>query len=213
MNNFRLIPSGTAFGKCSITGVIDEGGAGKHARYSFKCRCGYEGEIRSTSIRKASPDTTCGKCLTYLTGNPANAKALYNTWLAMVTRCHRIDEDDPNYDRYRGRGISVCLSWRADPLEFVRWAVKKGYAKGLELDRKDNDGNYTPKNCRLVDRRTNVNNRECSKLVNFKGRKNVPFSEVVEEFGIVSYTTAFHRYFKRGWTLLEAVTTPARPMR
>ena len=62
------------------------------------------------------------------------------------------------FRNYGARGIKVCDEWQAfEP--FFNWAVSNGYMKGLELDRRDNDGDYEPANCRWVRRRDNLNNR------------------------------------------------------
>jgi len=55
---------------------------------------------------------------------------------------------DISYENYGGRGISVCEEWR-DRETFLLW-FDKTYIKGLVLDRADNDGNYSPDNCRWV---------------------------------------------------------------
>jgi hypothetical protein len=45
----------------------------------------------------------------------------------------------------------MCEIWE-DKEVFYNWAINNGYSIGLQLDRIDNDGNYTPENCRWVDR-------------------------------------------------------------
>jgi hypothetical protein len=77
--------------------------------------------------------------------------------LHMIARCY--DEDDKSYDDYGARGIRVCEEWLSSPAAFVNWALNSGYELGLEVDREDNDGNYTPSNCRLVTRLENQRNR------------------------------------------------------
>jgi hypothetical protein len=60
-----------------------------------------------------------------------------------------------HYEYYGGRGISVCAEWANDPLSFVTWALANGWRKGLEVDRKESNGNYEPDNCRIVAHREN----------------------------------------------------------
>ncbi len=82
---------------------------------------------------------------------------LYQVWANMKQRCH--NERHIQYPEYGGRSIGVCQEWQNDFLFFYDWAIENGWAEGLEIDRKDNDGNYSPDNCRFVTRRINAVNR------------------------------------------------------
>ena len=65
-------------------------------------------------------------------------------WRNMLARCsHRTN---PAYFRYGGRGIYVCNAWK-DFETFQAWCLKS-YEEGKSLDRKNNDGPYTPNNCK-----------------------------------------------------------------
>lgn len=73
---------------------------------------------------------------------------LYRVWKGMKTRC--FNPRSPNYKWYGARGISVCPDWAGSFDIFKSWALQSGYADNLEIDRINNDGNYSPSNCRFV---------------------------------------------------------------
>ena len=78
----------------------------------------------------------------------------------MKNRCY-----NPNtcyYKNYGARGIKVCDEWLGEDgyKNFEKWALKNGYKKELSLDRIDNNGDYSPNNCRWTTGRIqNINKR------------------------------------------------------
>jgi hypothetical protein len=90
-----------------------------------------------------------------------NPSPLYSVWEDMRRRCR--NPKIKYFYRYGGRGIKICREWD-DFKTFHDWAIAHGYKKGLNLDRKNNDGDYTPKNCRFVDDVVNSRNRSTTKL-------------------------------------------------
>ena len=72
---------------------------------------------------------------------------LYIVWKSMKARC--LSKTNNAWPNYGGKGIKICKEWM-DFMPFFNWANKSGWKPGLMLDRKDNNGNYTPKNCRFT---------------------------------------------------------------
>lgn len=97
------------------------------------------------------------------------AEPLYLTWRSMVRRC--CDPCNPCYEYYGGRGIGVCAAW-LDYSAFKAWALNNGYAHGLELDRRNNDGSYEPTNCRFVTHRENAGNKRDSIIITSNGESH-----------------------------------------
>lgn len=92
----------------------------------------------------------------------AKKHPLWNVWCGMKQRCS--NQNSPSFHNYGGRGISVCLEWATDFAKFYRWALDSGWRPGLELDQRNNNGNYTPINCRFVTDAIQSQNRRTTKL-------------------------------------------------
>ena len=109
---------------------------------------------------------------------------LYNIWKTMLHRCE--DSKRQKYKDYGGRGIKVCSIWH-NPHVFMNWAEKNGYSEDLRLDRIDNDGDYTPSNCRWVTPKENSRNRRNTVYLTLKGEtKSV--AEWCESIDVSPYT-------------------------
>lgn len=88
---------------------------------------------------------------------PVYRHPLYGVLMNMRRRCH--NPDHAAFPSYGGRGIVVCDEWRNSSRSFVAWAISAGWRTGLQIDRRDNDGPYSPENCRFVTAAVNNRNR------------------------------------------------------
>ena len=144
---------------------------GKHFTNCLcRCDCGRLHTARAGSLRSGSVKS-CG-CLSRETSSAlmtthgmSHRDPLYSTWKGMRQRCR--DPKTKCYPRYGGRGISVCREWD-DFTKFRSWALEHGWQRGLQVDRIDGDGNYSPDNCRIVTCRENNEHRGCRR--DSKGR-------------------------------------------
>ena len=120
----------------------------------------------------------------YKDGSWQRNPRLYSLWNTMIHRCE--DPKRESYPRYGGRGIKVCEEWHSANV-FMDWAEAHGYAPGLQLDRIDNDGDYTPENCRWVTVKENCRNSRRNRFLTVNGeRKTV--AEWCETYNVSPYT-------------------------
>ena len=93
---------------------------------------------------------------------------LNKIWRSMRRRCN--NQSSSSYQRYGGRGISVCDEWNNFET-FYRWAISNGWADGLSIDRIDNDRGYSPDNCRFASRKEQSRNRSTNVSITVNGHK------------------------------------------
>lgn len=118
-----------------------------------KCICGKVKTYREDSLKKL---TSCG-CKRNkdngirLTKHSIAKTRLYKIYYSMLNRCNNIKCSD--FNRYGGRGITICKEWLENNQSFFEWALSHGYDPSnpnLSLERIDVDGNYCPENCTWI---------------------------------------------------------------
>jgi len=152
--------TGKVFGRLTVLARTDNSKRGD-ARWTCVCSCGTTVEVLGNSLSRGVTES-CG-CLI----REANARRnfrhglrnhpLYGVWTAMKARC--TNKKDKRYKDYGGRGITVCQEWTDSFQDFYQWSIANGYARGLQLDRRENDSNYTPGNCHFVTAQVNNENK------------------------------------------------------
>lgn len=96
---------------------------------------------------------------------------IYTIWANMKSRT--TNPNNPIYKYYGERGIAVCPEWFNNFEAFYQWSIENGYRDDLTIDRKDNDGNYEPSNCRWADRKTQAANKSTNNRITYKNETHI----------------------------------------
>jgi hypothetical protein len=129
----------------------------------------------------------------------------------MIDRCS--NPRSGNWRRYGARGIDVSDEWRGSFVAFRDWALSNGYGESLSIDRIDNDGNYTPANCRWVTPQAQANNRtqggpgRHGRAVTAWGDTRWLYQWLTDPRCTVSQNMLKKR-LNRGWSAERAMTEP-----
>ena len=156
---------GQRFSKLEVLGFS---GITKYGLLIWRCRCdcGKESDITNEGL-VSGRTKSCGcwareNLINRTTVHGLHRHPLYSVWWAMKDRCYK--SNHKAYHRYGGRGITVCEEWLNDFKNFYDWAIKKGYRRGLTIERENNDGNYEPNNCKWTTMDEQVQNSSLAKM-------------------------------------------------
>lgn len=206
--------TGQRFGRLTVVSYSHSNDA---AVWRCKCDCGADDVMAKTGHLRSNTVQSCG-CMqkeayenNLVTDGRINRThgmsrhPLDNVFDNMLKRCY--DPKNHRYKTYGGRGIKICDEWLDDRGEFYRWGLANGWEKGLTIDRVDNDGDYTPDNCRFTDRYQQMNNTTRNVYLTWKGETK-SIAEWAREIG-TSYISLQHRVY-RGWSTERIFTQPFR---
>lgn len=186
--------------------VIERRGSDKKGQAMWLCRCdcGTEKIIRGHDLKGGVK--SCGCSRRYNTGlyqHGLSGTRLHNIWRSMKDRCY--NPKNKSYSFYGGRGISLCSEWLQDFTAFYEWANSHGYSENLTIDRIDTNGDYSPQNCRWIDRTEQANNTRKNIYITIEDETKT-LSQWCKILG-VNYHSAQTRIYK-GWEPKKALITP-----
>jgi len=159
-----IYTSGQTLG--TVTFVKDAPSRSKIRRATFLCHCGNEFDSDVSSVKRGNAKS-CGCIHKANVKRRATTHGLYNhplhsVWTNLKARCS--NESNTSYVHYGARGISVCHEWSTSFRSFYDFCITHGWEKGLQIDRRNNDGNYEPLNCHFITSAENKRNTRANKL-------------------------------------------------
>lgn len=130
-----------------------------HQVWEFACECGNVISRQKNNFLKGNKQT-CGcehhaKKHGMALEEHGKRHPMYHSWVNMRQRC--LNEKGQDFGYYGARGIRICERWSSFENFFAD--MSGTWAKGLTLDRINNDGDYGPGNCRWATRAEQSRNR------------------------------------------------------
>lgn len=210
MSNKIKISIGDIFGFLTVEGFescnyLDRKGIRRYAiKIKCRCKCGSESIVYRYKLLSGHTKS-CG-CYQKIAVSKANKKdnpvrnmREYKTWASMINRCKINNKKN---ERYAGRGIMVCESW----LSFDNFYKDMGpKPKGkYSIERINNDGDYSPSNCKWATvLQQNRNKSNIIKVV-YKG-VTYPLTELCEILNL-SVSKIRQRITRFGYSIEEAIS-------
>lgn len=172
--------TGKRFGRLVVISRAPRDGHGND-KWDCRCDCGKPTTVLGYSLRSGETKS-CGCLSREITSKRATTHGLgtkapeYEAWKGLSKRC--ANENTKCYNRYGGRGVTVCNRWRGVDgyPNFLSDMGKKPTAEH-SLDRINNDGNYEPNNCRWATKAQQARNTGL-RVDNISGIKGVTWDKL-----------------------------------
>lgn len=174
------------------------------ALWLCRCSCGKEKVIRGHDLKGGVKSCGCSRIKnTGLYKHGLSQTKLHGIWRSIKGRCY--NQNNKSYGFYGGRGIRMCEEWFSDFVSFYDWCYANGYKDGLQIDRIDTNGDYSPDNCRWVNKIAQANNTRRNMNITMNGQTKT-MAEWCRELGLNYHSVQTRTY--KGWNPVLALTTP-----
>lgn len=182
------------------------------AEWYCKCDCGEIAIVIGSQLRNGHTKS-CG-CLQKewtSTNKPHTTHGLseipeFKVWVDIRRRCNPKNANNPKYSLYAGRGIKVCNRW-LNSFENFYEDMGDRPTPYHSIERKDNNGDYTPENCRWATDIEQANNRRSNILLTWNG-KTQTITQWGNEVGI--NPSVLRDRYHCGWSVERLLTEKVR---
>jgi hypothetical protein len=178
---------------------------GKRQFWICQCTCGKTAFVANNSLITGNKQS-CGCMRNPIIHGHARQSGPrspeHAAWSDMKRRCTNLNFK--HYKNYGGRGILVCARW--SKFEFFLADMGLRPSKKHTIDRIDNNGNYSPENCRWSTREEQANNTRRSVYIDVNGVR-MTHAQAERHVGL-SKGTIGNRMRDWGWSAQKALTTP-----
>lgn len=169
--------TGREFGGLTVIKLSERTDARHNGYWLCKCRCGETKIIRGNHL-VTGVTKSCGCRHKEYGKHGMKNTPTYRSWTHMLQRCENEKQED--YFLYGKRGIKVCPEWH----KFLNFMRDMGIRPtGKSLDRKDNDGDYNPENCRWATSEEQQNNRRNNHIIEYGGHSGT-ITQIARENGM-----------------------------
>lgn len=183
--------TGQRFGKLVAQKYLYTDPTHRTAVWLCKCDCGNMTKIRADVLKSQTRSCGCLQTEHARAMGPQNkthglvGTRLYRIYHGMLARCYR--KSCPAYKNYGGRGIKMCNEWKQNILAFYDWAQAAGYQDSLSIDRINNDGDYSPDNCRWATHAEQGKNTRTTHYITHNGQTKC-VTDWAKELGVCAET-------------------------
>jgi hypothetical protein len=199
---------GKKFGRLTVVSYSHQNDKGSHV-WNCECACGGRKQKTTSQLRdRHATNQSCGCSkvesiakaskagwtATTKFSHPLKLKVKW-LWKNMMKRCY--NPNDRRYSDYGGRGIVVCDEWRNDRYSFYHWCISNRCEWALQIDRKNNDGPYSPENCKFSTRIEQANNTRKNRFLTWNGETRT-IAQWERHIGL--YRGAINSRVNHGWT-------------
>ena len=202
--------TGERFGRLVVVRKVDN--IKSRSAYLCRCDCGADkaipaaylrhGGVKSCGCLRNEASSARGK-LRYSDSSRRNM-SMYKRWVSVIQRCE--NPNNPFFKNYGARGIRMCEQWRSDFDLFLADMGDPPTQKHT-IERIDNNGPYSPQNCKWALRSTQLRNRRNNITICIGGEKRIA-KDWAAMLG-VPYQRLTYAYRTKGICAAEAIIMAA----